>query len=212
MDEDYEVLGEQIVNDLMGAGAGLDSGFLVSAASELAARGVNTYQEKQAADKVKADAQKAISADNVWASAEANADIASQGKDAQKITTTRALADAAARDADVAASGLTPDGVTMRCAAANASAKLAAENSSAATKDVAKAALMRAWQKIAAKCSSSASGSGALSAFGGGGAGGGSSFLTKMHAGIPTYGWILGGGVVLTGGILLIKSLRKKRR
>ncbi len=40
----------------------------------------------------------------------------------------------------------------------------------------------------------------------------GSSFLTKVHAGIPTWGWMAGGTLTLTGLGLLIRSLLKRKR
>lgn len=36
-------------------------------------------------------------------------------------------------------------------------------------------------------------------------------FLTEMRGGAPTYVWILGGGLTLTGAVLVIKGLLRRR-
>src|SRR5262245_20502853 len=94
----FEVLGQTIVKQATGGvlvvgdapkSGGFDSSFLISAASELAQRGVDQYQSSEADKKTKADqavqVTKAIAADANWASAEATLDIANQSHDASRI-------------------------------------------------------------------------------------------------------------------------------
>lgn len=200
----YEILGRQIVNEVMGADA-FDLSSLVSAAAELSQKGIATYEQHKAGEKTKAEQSaalaKAIAADAAWANAEQMVEL-TKGDAAAS-----ALQASASQEAMSAGAGLSADSTSKRVAAANKAAKEAAQDSLAHPQDKGKSALMRAWQKVASRAAVSPmsdSGGG----FHGKGSGGTSFFMTK-HAGIPTWGWLAGGAVVTTGLILLLRSKRK---
>lgn len=225
--ESYELLGNQIVHELLGDAApaakpgSFDPTFLINAASELAQGGANAYQSSQNADAAKKAAatasQHAITSDISWANAEQMLDITNQSKDPAKIAPAQALATSAQAASMTAGVGLSPDAVATRVAAAQTAATNAAQASLATPSDIAKAAMMRAWQKVAAQVISgsttgaatpaqAAANAAAIAKLGGHG---GSSFLTAMYGGVPLWGILLGGTGILVGGVLLVKALRK---
>jgi len=211
-----EILGDAIAKEALG----FDYGALISAAAEVSKEGVAAGQKKQADDKAAKDsaaaAQKSIAADANWANAEQQLDLAQQSKDAGKIAAAQTLQSNAMSAAVSAATGLSPDAAGKRVAAATAASTKAAQDSLANPKDAGKAAFMRAWQKVASAATSGAAASGVSStdiakikeqnSHGDG------NFLTKMHAGIPTWGWMVGGAGVALGVFLLVRSLSGKRR
>jgi hypothetical protein len=213
----FEILGETIVAEVAGApasgfGGGFDSSFLINAASEVAQRGVTTVEQKQAAERsakdVAAQLQRAIAADAAWASAEQLLDLASQSRDPTRVAAATSLAQSTSAEASGASAGLTPEAVGKRVSAATAASKQAAQDSLAAPGDPAKAALVRAWQKVAARA---AVGPQVPGGFGGAGPGHGGalggSFLGKMYGGVPVWGWGIG-GVAIFGGLFML--LRRK--
>jgi len=219
-DDNYEILGRQIVNELVGdAGkpGAFDPSFLINAAAEITERGVQYKQDQDAASKaakdVAARTQRAITADAAWAGAEATLDLAQQSGNAQQIASAQALAQAAAASALASGVGLPQDAIDKRVAAAQDGAKKAAQDSLSAPSDAAKAAKMRAWQKVAISAASAPAtpspASTAMVPAGGGGhmraAGGGENIFTKSYGGVPGWGWALGGAGVLTGLILLLR-------
>lgn len=228
--ESYELLGHQIVNELMGQAAPaaaakpgtFDPTFLINAAAELAQGGANAYQSSQNADAARKAAatasQHAIASDIAWANAEQMLDIANQSKDPTKIAPAQALATSMQAASMAAGAGLSADAVAARVQAAQTAATNAASASVAAPSDIAKASMVRAWQKVASQVISgstsgaaltpaqAAANAAAISKLGGHG---GSSFLTKMYGGVPLYGLVLGGMGILVGGVLLVKALRK---
>ena len=212
----YEILGRQIVNELekkelVGA---FDYSTLLDAASEVSKAGLKDYQDSQNAGKNQAatDAatSKAISADAGWAAAEASLTIAQAGGNSQQIASAQALESAAKMSSMQSGAGLPAAAQTARVTAAQNSAKQAAQASLSAPSDAAKSAQMKAWQLVAASVASpTGSVPGAPGAGPHGGHESGGNFLTKKVGGMPVYGWVLGGGVAVTGIVLLIKALRK---
>ena len=199
-----EALGEE--------GGGFDYGMIVPAVSELVQKGVQTYQTQEKAKKATADDKarldKAIAADAAWAQAETTLDLAqaSPVKDASKIAAAQVVQSGAFGQAVQSGVGLTPESAGKRAAAAQKAARDAASDALASPSDATRQARMRAWQKVAAVAAA------------GGGLGPGAlaqrptesgSFLTRYYAGIPVWGWGVGGVLVLTGGVLLLRALRK---
>jgi hypothetical protein len=226
MEPNYEVLGAQIVRELMGeapivgAGPQLDAQAGISAAAELISRGVNTYQAKEDAKKSAAAQQvataNALSADISWANAEVMLETANNSKDPQKIMAAQSLASTAAAGAMSAGMSLSTEAAAKRISAANEMAKQAAEKSYANPKNVGLAAAMRAWQKVSAAAMQQTSqlpgGSNALElARLSGGGGGFLDAMKKKYAGIPLGGWLI--GVPVTGGLiaLIVKALRRRK-
>lgn len=212
--------GSMVVSEVMGAApmGGFDSTFLINAAGELAQRGVSTYEQKQAADKAKAQGtaqtSRAIAADGAWASAEQMLDLSRQSGDVQKIAAATAMAQSADAAADAAGNGLPADGVAKRVANAQAAMNQAAQASLSNPKDAPAAALMRAWQKVAARAGVSSSGDAGGGGSSGGGAlshmglGSGPSFFTRSYAGVPVWGWGLG-GLAVVGGLTFLLMRRR---
>jgi len=214
---DYDVLGKQIVSELESAeilGAsfgGFDVASLFNAAGEIVNKGIDYKQSQDAAAKTKADQgtalAKAIAADAAWANAEQVLDIANQSKDANRIAAAQALQQSDSSEAMNAGTSQDSDSTSKRVEAAQNALNNASQNSVSNPNDKAKAALVRAWQKVVSRAAVAPSGGGnPLSHFGGSG---GTSWFTKVHGGIPTWGWMAGGAVTLTGLILLIRALRK---
>lgn len=213
----HEILGQQIVRDAIlgdAAAGGFDLSSLVSAAAELSQKGVATYEANQASDKTKKDQTaalaKASTADAAWASAEQMLDLANQSHDPTRVAAASALQQSAQSQALAAGATLTADSVAKRVAATHDAAAKAAQDSLSNPSDASKAALMRGWQKVAGSAGASGSASSALALAHGGKGSSGPSFFTKVHAGIPTWGWMVGGAVTVTGLALLIRALRKK--
>lgn len=227
MVNEYEILGQQVIGEMQQAemrsvvGAAMADGFdfssAIQAAAELSQKGVQAYQASQASDQAKKDQAgalaRATTADASWASAEQMLDLARTSHDPARIAAAQALQASAQQGALAAGAGLISDTVAKRVAAAQDAAKKAAQDSLNNPNDAAKAALMRAWQKVAASAGIVPSGSsGGLTlsdAHGGRGGGGGPSFFTKHYAGIPGWGWLVGGAVTVTGIGLLIRAMRK---
>jgi len=202
---EYEV-GDRVWDELMGAD-GLDAQFGVNAASELLSRGLATYDKQKASEETAAKLDQAKAADVAWAEAEERLNLALQSKppDAARVEAAQVLAQTMSQAAASTGMGLPPDATAKRCAAAQAAVAAAAK---AAGKDPSKLARVKAWQKVAAACSSGTSlqpGAGAHHA-----PSSQPSFFTKVHAGLPTWGWMVGGAAILTGGVLLIRALRKR--
>lgn len=218
----FEILGQTIVNQAtgrrvigdggFGSGSGFDSSFLINAASELAQRGVNTYEDEQKKQKAQADAQaqlaKAITADANWASAEAMLDLANQAKDPSRIAPAQALQSSAASKAASVGVGLPTDAVAKRVAAAQDAANKAAQDALASPKDTLKQATMRAWQKVAAQAGALSAGPLAPS---GGTHGGGhhGNWLTKQWGPMPVWGWGLTAVGVVGVGALVVHLVRR---
>lgn len=203
------ILGE-LIGD--GPGAGFDSSFLINAASELAQRGVNTYQDdqkkKKSAAEVAVQLQKAISADATWASAEQMLDLAKGDK--QRVAAAQLLQQQAMQAAAQVGMGLPADAAQKRVQAANDAAAKAAQAALVSPGDPVKQASMRAWQKVAAQVPSlsvalAPSGAGAMS-FGGHGGG---NILTKVVGGLPVWGWGAIGIGATTAIVVIVKALKK---
>lgn len=215
----YDLLGQQMVNEVMGqappAKPGFDAQFGINAAAELLSRGIATHENKQAAQKAAAESKaagdRAIQADVSWANAEIMLETANLSKDPQKILSAQALVQSAQQNAINASYGLPTDALARRISTANDMAKKAAEASYEDSGNAGKAAAMRAWAKISAAVS-------AFAAQSPGGAlalqqvGRGSSFLDFMkrkYGGVPVWGWTVGGLGVATGLSLVIRAMRK---
>lgn len=181
------------------------SGLAISALAELAQRGVQTYDDKQKSDKTQAAASsvldKSTAADSAWANAEQAAELSGDA-------TMRAQAQTAMQAADTAGAALTGDQPAKRLAAVQAAAKQSAAVTKAQPKDATRAAKAHAWAKILAHLTGdvSASTDGSAKEKEGKSKPG---FFTAKHAGLPTYAWI-GGGVVLTSGLLFLLLRRRK--
>lgn len=198
------------------ASPGFNWGTLITAAAEAANSGVTYAEQKKASEQSgrnsAAAAAKAIIADAAWASAEQQFDLATRSGDQGRIAPAQALQVHAAQAAQAAGSGLDVAGQIKRADAAQKALHDAASDALASPNDQAKAALSRAWQKVVAGTPSVAAGGG-----GGGalvhnkyGSTGGDSWFTRRYAGVPNYAWLIGGGVALTGLILLVRALLKR--
>lgn len=201
----YEILGRvpvKDIRDVVGAN-GFDMSALASMAAELSQRGAAAYEQHEASQKdtaaQSAGLARAIAADAAWANAEAVLEIASKSGDANRIAAATALQAGASSEAMNAGAGLDAGSTSRRMAAASQASKNAASESLANPADATKAAMMRGWQKVASRSALSPLSGGAMR----GGAGG--SFLTKVHAGIPMWGWLAGGAFVATGLVLLLR-------
>lgn len=216
----FEMLGATIVKEATGRGGAVmlgdsnpfDLTSLIDAASELSKKGVSAYESSQAADKKKKDQatylNKAVAADAAWADAEQQLDLAKQSNNAAQIAAATALQQQASADAMNAGYSLDPDTVSKRVAAAQKAAKAAAQDSMANPGNAPKAALMRAWQKVASRASVSPSSGGGGGGGGGGGlahgGGSGTSWLTKHWGPLPVYGWIgVGVGTIAVGALIV---------
>lgn len=220
-------------------GVDFNWGTLVSAAAEGANQGIayDKAKKAEAAASAASDqaATRAIAADANWASSEQQLDLAQQAlaqamQDSAKakdpVATSSAQAAIAAANGRVApaqalvsqaqgaamsaGTGLPPDAQTKRVAAAAKAADSAAKAAVGDPTNGAKGALSRAWQKVmsaanAVSTPAAVSEGQALARRDGGGV----SWLTAVHAGVPTYGWIIGGTAVGTALILIIRALRK---
>jgi hypothetical protein len=218
--QNIEVLGAQIVSEMMGADAGgLTPQFGINAAAELLNRGVATYEQKEAEKKSAAAQQvalaNALSADISWANAEVMLDQANQTKDPQKIMAAQALDSQAAGAAMTAGAALNADSSAKRVKQAQDMAKQAAEKSLADSKNAGLASAMRAWQKVASaaiqQTSQMPGGDMALARTRGAGGG---SFMDAMRSkflGIPVGGWLIGVPALGIGGTLLFKALRRRK-
>ena len=222
MEPNYEVLGAQIVSEMMGADPakpGFDAAFGINAAAELLSRGVNTYQNQEDAKKNKAANEaalaRALQADVGWANAEVMLAQANQSKDPQKIAAAQAICQNAQSASMVAGSGLSPESMAKRLDTANDMAKQAAEKSFATPSNPGFAAAMQAWQKVASAVSMlTAQAPGGSMALELAKQRGGSSFLDAMkkkYAGVPLGGWLI--GVPVAGGLiaLIVRALRRKK-
>ena len=213
--ENIEVLGAQIVNELMGADAGgLTPQFGINAAAELLNRGVTTYEQKEAAKKEAANQAaalaRALATDISWANAEVMLEQANTSKDAQKISAASSLRQSAETNAMSARIGLSDDSERKRQQAADDMAKQSAEKSFAQPGNAGLAAAMRAWQKVSSARGLGAGG--ALTRYTGGGGGSFLDAMKKKYAGIPLAGWLVGVPVITFGLWKLVKSLRKGRK
>jgi hypothetical protein len=224
MDNTYELLGDTIMSEVAshdGAVVGdFDPSFIVNAAAGLATGGVKAAQDKSAADKASKDstaaAAKSLNADAAWADAETQLDLANQSKNSTQIAAAQSLQSSTMMAALQAGTGLPADAVTKRVQAAQDAQRKAAQDSLSNPKDTAKAARMRAWQKVAA----AVGGGGAMMPSAGSAPGGADShghhgsddqpsFFTKHVAGLPVWGWGLVITVVGAGTALLVHKLRK---
>lgn len=213
MSDEMEILGAQVVRELVGAdGGGLDLNFALNAAGEVAQRGVNMYQQEEAKKKADAAAAaaltRALAADVAWADAEEMLDLVKKSGDAQRIAAAQSIAQAADAAAMQAGAGMPQSAIDKRVSAAQENATKAARE---ALSDANKQSKMRAWQKVAARAgfggmSMSPSGKGGLSRSASSG-----NFFTRQYGGVPVWGWGLGAAGVLTGTILLVRALRKRR-
>ncbi len=213
---DLEILGDRIVNDLVGddkkPGA-FDASFLINAAAELADRGVSYEQQKSSSAKTAGDndakLQRAITADAAWAGALATLDIAQQGGDKQKVAAAQALANSAQATSASVGAGLPQELIDKRVQTAQAGANRAASESLAAPSDLAKTAKMSAWQRVAVAVATPQAMTSALvpnpNAFQYGGARPTENFLTRSYGGVPGWGIGLVGAAALTGIIMIIR-------
>ncbi len=224
----FEVLGRQVVGEFerevlgdaasSAAGGGFNWGTLINAAAEAANQGVKYDADQKAQKKASADSAAALAraaaADAAWASAEQQLDLAQQSGDPGRIGPASALQSQAIQAAMAAGATLSADAQAVRAAAVRKAATAAAQAAVSSPKDTAKAALSRAWQKVAAGASFGGAGSdGAISRVPSSyGDYGHESWFVKRHAGLPTYVWIGGGVTIGTGLILLLKSLLSSKR
>ncbi len=195
------------------------TGTVFNVLSEMVNKGVNIYKtqeeegkkkeaEKKSAIDVDMRTRQSIAADAAWAGAEANLDLAvnSPVKDAQRISAAQVLVQSAKSKALSVGSGLPSTATQKRIDTVQSSAQRAAEESFSAPQDMAKAAKMRAWQKVSSAVSDLSLSPVIKQSYGGG-----SSFLSQSYKGIPMWGWGLGGAAVLVGGIMFIKSMKKRK-
>lgn len=211
--------------ELLGAAAaaagatGFDWSNVIDAAAEGANQAVQ-YKASQDAQSASAATSAtstagAIAADANWANAEQQLDLAQQSKDAGRIQPAQALQSQAQMQAMAASSSLSADGQTKRAVAAQKAAGDAAQAALNSPKDAGKQAMSRAWQKVLMGSGTSAgAGASALAKHGGkGGMPGmsGGNWFTASHAGIPGWGWVVGGTVTATGVVLLIRALVGRR-
>ena len=224
MEPNVEVIGAQIVNEMVGEEAkrpGFDAQFGINAAAELLSRGVNTYQNQEETKKrdalEKTSIANALQADVAWANAEVMLEQANKSKDEQKIAAASVLASSMASAASGAGAALSPVGAAKRISSANDMAKQAAERSFAAPQNVGLAAAMRAWQKVAAAAASQTAsmpgGSTALELARQGS--GGLGFLSRRVGPFSVGGWLIAvpaGGVGLWGLVKLFKMMFGRKR
>ena len=220
--EDIEGMMDEILGDAAPAADTGASGWLstaLSAAGELGQKGLQYQQSNKASADDKSKLDKSIQADIVWANAEAVLDLAQQSKDATKIAAAQALQGGAFSTAVTTAQGLTSGSASKRTAAAQAAATTAAQDALQNSTDLAKQAKMRAWQKVAAVAGAGGQATPADLAAAKkdekdekAKKGGGGNFLTAYYGGLPVYGWAIGGLTITTGLVLLVRSLRSKKR
>lgn len=227
----YEELGRQIVGQLEvaamgeligaeggggGGGGGFDFSQLINAAAEAANKGYAYSKEHSAQQKSAAERnlllQKSISADAAWASAEQQLDIVQQSKDSQRIGPAQVLQQQAMAVAMQAGAALDQDGLDKRLAAARKAEADAANAALKAPQDELRQALSRAWHKVAAAvamATPSIPGASTSLVHLSQTYGSGESWLTRVHGGLPTYGWIGLGAAAVTVIIMLMKHMRK---
>lgn len=214
---------EGMMDEILGEGAPAASSdssswltTALSAAGELGQKGLQYQQSKNADASDKSKLDKSIQADIAWANAEAVLDLAQQSKDATKIAAAQALQGGAFSTAVTTAQGLTSGSASKRTAAAQAAAATAAQDALQNSTDLAKQAKMRAWQKVAAVAGAGGQATPADLAAAKkdekAKKGGGGNFLTAYYGGLPVYGWAIGGLTITTGLVLLVRSLRSKKR
>lgn len=213
MTNNYEVLGDQVLGDLIGTelvgegdSGGLSAQYGISAAAELLSRGIKTYEDKQAAEKKRAeDAKKldeAVRADVAWANAETTLEQA----DASAKEAARVVAQTAMQRALAAGAGLSPELQKERAHRVQSAAMQAAEKATKSPGNKSLQAAMRAWQRVAATVATGAplapySPEAAAAAAASTG-----NFFTRQYGGVPVWGWAAGGAVVLTGLVLGIRA------
>lgn len=192
---EYELLG------VLGDAGGFDTSLLVDAGGEVLTRGIAAIQAKQASDKANRSAddqlRRAIAADDLWAAAERDLDVAVTGGDAGKVSAAKAVVDLTSADARAAGAGLSQDRINKRVEHAVTATKAAASAAMGAPGDAFKQAALRAWQKVTAAAAAPVAPAGAAGSDGHGSG----SFLSR----VPTWGWVAGGGVVLLGVVLLLR-------
>jgi len=219
----HEMLGRQVVYEILGAdaakGPSFDFGSLFSAAAEAATKGVDYAQAQSAANAANAaqddKLKKAIAADSAWADAETTLDVTKQGGDASKIAAASSLASAMQAAAISTAAGLDADRAGKRLEAAQKMANTASQNALNNSSNAAAQSKMRAWQKVLAGVASASSApstalttspdSALLAKHGFSGGKGDGNFFTQKFGGVPMWGWMAGGAVVLTGVALLLR-------
>ncbi len=196
------------VAEVLGA-QGFDTSFLLNAAGELAQRGVGEYQNRQAAQAAAAQADKVVALDALWADAETMVDLIAATKpvDQNRLRLAQYAAQSAKTSAQGAASSLQSDGVSKRTAAAQSAAAAAAKAALDAPSDPAKQARATAWQRVAASIAGGLAPSVKPLAI----SSRGQNFLQREYAGVPVWGWAVGGTVATVGVVMLFKALRKRR-
>lgn len=183
---------------------------LVNAGAEAVNKGIQYKQEQDTSNAAKAAATaaaaKSIAADANWAAAEQQLELAAH--DPSQTVAATALQQAAMSAAMSAGAALTPDAQSKRAAAAQDASNKAAQASLAAPHDAMKAALMHGWQKVLAGVAAGGGGSGGgTSLMKHDKSSGGGSWLTAKHAGLPGWGWLIGGAVGGTALVLILKKL-----
>lgn len=203
--------------ELMGAdagagGGGLDTSFAVSALSELATRGVKTYEDTEA--KKKAQQADAAALSNItaldlqYANACADKAVAKPAEVAAK----QSVVDQVSAAQNALAVKLSANAATKRVEAASDAARKAADAWSAKPGDKRLEALSKCWNDVVTKASMQAANSGASPQALEKAKGGGPSFLERKVGPLPVWGW----GLVAVGGtgalIGIAKLFGGKRR
>lgn len=210
MTNEYDILGQQVVAEVMGEGGKLDAQFGINAVAELASRVANTVESKKADEQAKKDADAKLravtNADVAWANAEAALAVAQPDQKAAA----QVLVQSAQTAALAAGMGLSAELQQKRLLQAQ---KAAADAAQASLKDPShkvKAATMAAWQKIVAAIAQQALSQPASTALTTTTPTPGQNFFTRQYGGVPVWGWAVG-GTALVGGIYLVVRALKRR-
>ncbi|MES2179844.1 MAG: hypothetical protein V4550_18430 [Gemmatimonadota bacterium] len=210
----YAVLGESVIQEMSTPIGAFDYGGLVKGLANVAATGIEQKQAADAADKSKKDSesavQKSIGADQEWANAEANLELATI--DPTATAASRVMRDSKKAVAIVAGASLQGDGIGKRCKAAQDALVAAASDASKSPKDIAKQAKFKGWKVVTDACGAppTAEVTAAVEKAEHGGKHGSGSWITSVHGGLPVWGWGLVGVGSLTAITLIMRSMRKK--
>ncbi|MDO8681564.1 MAG: hypothetical protein Q7R30_23870 [Acidobacteriota bacterium] len=165
---------------------------------------------------VKANA--AIAADVAWANAEVTLATANVGRKPQEILAAKSLAEMQQAAALQAGSGMSPAAHEKRVKAAHDMAAKARATAAGDLNSVGKQAAAAAWGKVASSALAQAAAANlppvnlaAIQAAAAASQAAQGNFFTQKYGPLPMWGWLATGAVTLTGGILLIRALVKKK-
>ncbi len=193
-----------VMREIVGVDSSSDNSVtsIISEAGKLAQKSAAVIEQQRS---MESQLSKAITADVTWAVDEATLTLAVQSGDQNRVAAAHALTQSAASEAMAAGASLPPDAVQKRVAAAREAARQAAVDALVSPRDAGKQANMRAWQKVLNTVSTGS----AMVPFTPPPS---TSFLSKVVAGVPVWGWGLGFVGVVGGTVLIIRAFKTPKR